>query len=102
MKDGAPLAGRCSLCRQAVAPALLHFAGKVTHGLLRDDAPRSSGQRRLGLIHCGQDRCPGALALFPQSKSLLYRFFFALEASAFDGLSDKRLLVWSELYFHRL
>jgi hypothetical protein len=44
----------------------------------------------------------GALALFPQGKSFPSSVFFSVEASAFDGLEDKRLPIGGKVYFHAI
>jgi hypothetical protein len=32
----------------------------------------------------------------------MHRFFLPVEPATLDRVADKRLLVWCELYFHRL
>ena len=90
------------LCREPVPSALFHFCGKILHGLLSDDPAFASRQGSLRFIDCGEDLRAAALAFFPQSKGFLDRIFLALKPSALNCLTDKRLLVWGELHFHRL
>jgi hypothetical protein len=90
------------VCRKSVPSALLHFSGKVAHGLLRDDAAFASGKGGFSRIDSNENFRAGALAFFPQGKGFLYRVFFAVKPSALNSLTDKRLLVRGELYFHRL
>ena len=86
---------------QACASAFLYFVGELAHGLLRNAAPFTMTKRRVGLIDCCQDFCAGTLAVFPQGKSFPHGIIFPVEPAACDGVADKRLLVWCELYFHR-
>src|SRR5208337_5158045 len=102
VQDDAPLSGRGLLRRESVPSALLHFCRKVAHGLLRDDAAFASGNGDFSLIECNENFRAGALAFFPQGKGFLHRVFFAVKPSALNCLTDKRLLVRCELYFHRL
>jgi hypothetical protein len=87
-------------CRKPVPPALLHFCGKIAHGLLRDDAAFTPGKGGFRLINGSKNSRAGALAFFPQGKGFLDRIFLALKPSALNSLSDERLLVWCEPYFH--
>src|ERR1017187_78480 len=92
---------RLVFCCQACASAFLYFVGELAHGLLRNSAPFAMTKRSVGLIDCSQDFCAGTLAVFPQGKSFPHGIFFRVEPAACDGVADKRLLVWCELYFHR-
>jgi hypothetical protein len=87
-------------CRKPVPSALLHFCGKVAHGLLRDDAAFTPGKGGFRLIDGNENFHAGALAFFPQGKGFLHRIFLAVKPSALNSLADKRLLVWCELHFH--
>jgi hypothetical protein len=86
-----PSSSTSPLCRKPLPSAMLQFSGEVAHGLLRDDAAFISGEGSFRLIDCGKNFCTGALAFFPQGKGLLYRIFFAVEPSALNRLTDKRL-----------
>jgi hypothetical protein len=102
VQDDAPLSGRGLLCRKSVSSALLHFCGKVAQGLLPDDAAFASGKGGFSLIDGNANFRAGALTFFPQGEGFLDRIFFAVKPSALNSLTDKRLLVRCELYFHRL
>ena len=84
-----------------VPSALLHFSGKVAHGLLRDEAAFTSGKGGFRLIDGNENFHAGALAFFPQGKGFLYRIFLAVKPAALNSLADKGPLVRCELYFHR-
>ena len=90
------------LRRQASASALLHLRGEVAHGWLCDDPPITTSKRGFGLIDSGKNFRPLALAFFPERKGFPHRIFFAVKLPACNGLTDKRLLVGGELYFHCL
>jgi hypothetical protein len=96
-QDDMPLPDGGLLCRKPVPSALLHFSSKIPHGLLRDDAAFTSGEGSFGLIDSDKNFGASALAFFPQGKGLLYRIFLAVQPSTLNSLTDKRLLVRSEL-----
>jgi hypothetical protein len=102
VRDDARLPGGGLLCGETVTSALLHFSGKVVHGLLRDDAAFTSRKGGFRLIDRGKNFSAGALAFFPQGKGFLHSVFFAVKSSALNGLTDKRLLILGELYIHSL
>jgi hypothetical protein len=85
---------------QAGASALSHFGGKLPHGFLRDDAALASGKRSAGIIERRQKRHTSPFAFFPQGKRLLYGFFLALQAPAFDGAPGECFLIGRKLHFH--
>jgi len=79
----------------------LYLAGKLPHGLVcRDGATGATGKGRFSGVDSRQQPSAGALARFPQGKRFLYRVLLALEASALDGLADKRLLIECQGHFH--
>src|SRR5687768_17073604 len=47
---------------EAGAAALLYLRGELAHRPIRDGASFASGERRLGLVHGGEDVGAGALA----------------------------------------
>jgi hypothetical protein len=51
-------------------------------------------------IYRSQDFQSPALTLLPQGKRFFDRIFLAMQATAFDGLADKRFLSSGELHFH--
>ena len=102
MRGGAPSVGRWLFCSKARASALLHFLGQLAHGGLRDAAAFAARNGCFGFIDGGKDFGAGAFALRPQAKGFLYRIFFAVQASAFDGMADKCFLIGGETYFHVL
>jgi hypothetical protein len=85
------------LCRKPAPSPLLHFSGKIVHGLLRDDAAFPSGKGSFGFIDCNENFRTGALTFFPQGKGFPHRIFFAVKPSALNSLPDKGLLVLGEL-----
>ena len=99
---GVPSMRRVLLGGKSATPALLYLLGQLAHGLLRDDAPFAARKRSLRLIDRGKDFRSAALPVLPQGKRFFHRVFLNAEASALNGLADKRLLVWRELHFHRL
>ena len=90
------------LSSQAAAPTLFHFVGQLLHGFLRDSAAFATSDESLGYVNSRQNFGARALALFPQGKSFLHRVFLTVEASAFNGLADKCLLVRGKAYFHTI
>ena len=95
-----PSAWRGLLCGKAGATSLFHFVGHLPHRFQCDRAPSAPRERSLRRVHGGENFRAGALALFPQGKSLLDSVFLAMEASALDRLTDKCFLIGRKLYFH--
>jgi hypothetical protein len=81
---------------------LFYFIGEFPHGPLRDDASFAVCQGGLGILEACQEFRPLALTFLPQGESFPNGFFFALQASALDGLPDKGFLVGRKMNFHTL
>lgn len=101
LPDGAPSARRFSLSGKAGSSALLHFTGKIPHGLLCGDA--ASFTARQGIfrhVHRGENFRTRALTFFPQRQRFLYRILDTVKPASLDGPADKRFLIGGQTYFH--
>jgi hypothetical protein len=94
-------AGRRKFSKKAGATAVLHFTGKLAHGLLRNNAAFASSKGSSGIIERQQKFRPLPLAFFPQSKRFLHGVLFRLQPSAFNGAASKNLLIGGKVYVHR-
>jgi len=86
---------------EAGASALPDFGGERLHGLLSDLAAFASGERGVRVVQCGQELDAASFAVFPESESLLHRFFLGLQATGFNSSTRERFLIGGELDFHR-
>lgn len=78
--------------------ALLYFVSQRAHGFRSDfDA---FGNRGLRGVDGGENLCAAAFPLDPKRQRRLRRVFSTLKPAALDGLSDKLLLLGSEVYLH--
>ena len=87
---------------EASAAALFYVFGKLPEGFLGDDAAFATGDGGFGFIDGDEYFGAGTLAALPEGKGFLHYVFLPAEPSALDSLAGKSLLVWGELYFHRL
>jgi len=99
---GVPSVGRRPLGGQAGASAAFHVIGKLSHGLLSNDATFATSKGAFRLIDGGEDFHAVTFPLLPQGKGFDDRIFLAPKPPAIDSLADKRFLVGGELYFHIL
>jgi len=68
---GPPSAGRGEFSEKAGASAVLHFLGKLLHGLLRDHAAFSAGEGSSGVVERHKESGPLPLAFLTPNKGLL-------------------------------
>jgi hypothetical protein len=95
------LLARCgSLDAEASAAAALYVFGELTARFQRKFSRFAARNRRFGLIDRREKFGASTLALFPQQKGFLDCVLFARNPAALDRLTDKRLLVGREVYFH--
>ena len=90
------------LARKAGTSATLHVLRKRPHRFLRNATPFATAKGSFGLINCGKDFRTGVLAFLSQGERFFHRILFAQNASAFDRLANKRLLIRGQMYFHPL
>ena len=97
------LAGRrCELSQKPGASSVLHFLGKLMHGLLRNDAAFSTGKRSLRVVERKKKFRPLPLAFLPQGKCFLHGILFRVQPSAFYRAVGKSFLLRGKVYVHDL
>jgi hypothetical protein len=76
------LAGRrCELSQKPGASSVLHFLGKLMHGLLRNDAAFFTGKRSFRVVERKKKFRPSPLAFFPQGKRFLHGILSRVQPS---------------------
>jgi len=80
--------------------ALFDFLGQCAHGFASDLDTFAAGNGGLRKVDSGETLRTLALLLDPKRQRCLHSFFSALKPAALDGLSDKILLLGSEVYLH--
>jgi hypothetical protein len=96
------LTGSGEFGKEPRTTAFLHFAGKLVHGLLRDNTAFTTRKGSAGIVERQKKFGALPLAFLPQGKRLLHGVLFRVQPSAFNGAAGKSLLVRGKVYIHRL
>ena len=80
--------------------APFYVLGQCPHGLPCDLDAVATLDRGLRDIDSGEDFGAATFALDPKRHRGLHGILGTLEPAALDGLPDKILLLWGELYLH--
>lgn len=98
----APSARHRLLSGKTSLSAPFHFLSRLPHGLLRDDATFASRKRSFSFIKACKKFRALPFASFPQGESFLHCVLGVAKPARLDSLTNKRVLIGRQMYFHRL